>query len=96
MKVSFTVVGEPTGKGRPRYVSQGSFNKTYTPKETAAYENLVKVEYRRQCGTVKFDKKVPLDVRITAYFQIPESESKKKKGLMEARKIQSTICASSW
>lgn len=90
MKVSFTVLGDPMGKGRPRHTTMAGFAKPYTPAETASYENLVKIEYRRQCGTLKFEKDVPLDVRITAYFQIPESASKKKKALMEAHKIRPT------
>ena len=53
MKVSFAIEGEPKGKGRPRVPKSGY---AYTPEDTVMYENLVKVEYKRQCGRVFFDK----------------------------------------
>lgn len=52
------------------------------------YENLVRLEYRRQCNDFKFPKDTPLDVRITAYYGIPKSASKKKAQLMRERKIR--------
>lgn len=79
MKVKFTVLGEPAGKGRPRFRSVGSFVQTYTPEKTANYENLVKLEYRRQCGDYRFPDDTPLDMRIMAYYGIPKSASKKKR-----------------
>jgi len=79
MKVSFAIEGEPKGKGRPRVPKSGY---AYTPEDTVMYENLVKVEYKRQCGRVFFDKDSALDVRITAYYGIPGSKSGKKKKLM--------------
>lgn len=88
MKVSFTILGEPVGKGRPRFSRQGEFVRTYTPKKTANYETLVKLEYERQCNGIMFDPGTPLDVRITAYMKIPESVSKKKRQAMIERKIR--------
>lgn len=79
MAVKFTILGEPQGKGRPRFRSAGAFVQTYTPKETVAYENLVKLEYRRQCNDFKFPDGTQLDVRITAFYTIPKSVSKKKR-----------------
>lgn len=79
MAVKFTILGEPQGKGRPRFRSAGAFVQTYTPKETVAYENLVKLEYRRQCNDFKFPDGAMLDVRITAFYTIPKSVSKKKR-----------------
>lgn len=87
MKVKFTIPGEPKGKGRPRGTRDGHM---YTPKDTVYYENLVKTSYFQQCRAKPIDKDVPLDVRITAYFQIPESTSKKRKLLMMARAIRPT------
>lgn len=78
MKVKFTVWGEPKGKGRPRFTKVGNYTKTYTPQETVSYENLVKVEYRNQCGNAMFDNGEMLDMRIFAYYTIPKSTSKKK------------------
>lgn len=83
MKVKFTVWGEPKGKGRPRFTQIGNYTKTYTPQETVSYENLVKVEYRNQCGNVIFDNGEMLDMRVFAYYTIPKSTSKKKQRLMK-------------
>ena len=85
MRVKFTVLGEPRGKQRPRMTGRGI---TYTPKETVEYENLIKLEYRRQCGNRKFDDDVPLDVRILAYYGIPKSASKKKQNAMRNGEIR--------
>ena len=83
MKVKFTVLGEPTGKGRPRFTRNGPYVKTYTPDATVSYENLIKMEYRRQCRDFKFEDNDQLDVRITAYYGIPKSKPKKTQKLME-------------
>lgn len=88
MKVKFTVLGEPEGKGRPRFRQIGGFTQAYTPDKTVSYENLIKMEYRRQCNDFRFGDKEQLDVRITAYYGIPKSKSKKVKRLMEERKIR--------
>lgn len=88
MKLKFSVLGEPAGKGRPRFRNAGAFVQTYTPEKTVSYENLVRLEYRRQCNDFKFPKDTPLDVRITAYYGIPKSVSKKKAQLMRERKIR--------
>lgn len=88
MKVKFTVLGEPEGKGRPRFRKIGGFPKPYTPENTASYENLIKLEYRRQCKDFKFERGTPLDMRITAYYSIPKSASKKKRALMEQFQIR--------
>ena len=79
MKVKFTVLGEPQGKGRPRFARNGNFVRTYTPEATASYENLIVTEYRRQCRDAFFPKGTPVDVRIIAYYGIPASDSKKKR-----------------
>ena len=63
---------------------------THTPDETIVYENLIRVEYRRQCGTKRFSDSDMLDLRIRAYYAIPESASKKKKQAMEDGEIRPT------
>ena len=83
MKVKFTVLGEPTGKGRPRFTRNGPYVKTYTPDATVSYENLIKMEYRRQCRHFKFEDSDQLDVRVTAYYGVPKSKTKKAQKLME-------------
>lgn len=90
MKVSFTVWGEPKGKGRPRFSTVGKHAKAYTPAETVSYENLVKVEYCRQCKNAKFEDGSMLDLRVFAYYAIPKSTSKKKRKLMLDKVIRPT------
>lgn len=88
MEVSFTVYGEPQGKGRPRFmaykdqITGKTYGKAHTPDKTVAYENLVRVEYERQCGELRFPDDAMLDMRIKAYYSIPKSKSKKIKALM--------------
>lgn len=42
---SFTISGEPQGKGRPKFARRGSHAHAYTPKKTRAYEDIVASEY---------------------------------------------------
>lgn len=85
MTVKFTVLGEPRGKQRPRMTRNGH---TYTPAETVQYENLVRMEYRRQCSDYRFPDDAALDMRIMAYYAIPKSVSKKKRQEMLERRIR--------
>ncbi len=87
MKVKFTVPGEPFGKQRPVKPRNGH---AFTPKKTVVYENLVKTEYERQSNGVMFQQGTPLDVRITAYFTIPQSTSKKRFRMMLDRILRPT------
>lgn len=89
MKVKFTIYGEPQGKGRPRFSTVCGHVKTRTPDETVFYENLVKTEYRNQAG-VRFADDAMLDVRVTAYYTMPKSVSKKKRQAMLDRRIRPT------
>ena len=75
--VSFTVLGEPTGKGRPKFNTQS--RKAYTPTKTVNYETWVKMEYCRQCNNHKFPDDAMIEMEITAYYRIAKSDSKKKK-----------------
>lgn len=84
----FVIPGEPCGKARPRVVRNGSFTRAYTPEKTVAYENLVKLEYQRQCNGCWFDG--PVNVSIIAFFGIPASVSKKKAKGMQAGSVLPT------
>lgn len=78
----FEIIGTPRGKGRPRFYNAGKFIKTYTPKETASYENLVKLSYVQAAqltGEKIIDKNVPIKVTINCLFELPQSWSKKRK-----------------
>lgn len=86
LKYSFTVLGEPKGKGRPRFTKTG---RTYTPNDTMNYEGAVwnafraKYEEAEQIGGA-------FSIVIRAYFGIPKSASKKKREMMLTEKIRPT------
>lgn len=88
MRVKFTVDGEPQGKGRPRFNRRTGI--TYTPSDTKAYEALVITAYKQKNGTYKFPDNTALDLRIRAYFSIPESDSKKKQKQKQEHEIRPT------
>lgn len=90
MEKKFTVPGEPTGKGRPRFAKQGNFVRTYTPEKTVSYENLVKLEYERQCAGEPFSKDIPLFMKVEAFYSVPKSASRKKRIEMLGSKIRPT------
>lgn len=84
----FTVYGEPRGKGRPRFTRNGH---TYTPAETATYEQVVRLTFKgKYPQAIPFEKDVPLKVVIYAWFSIPKSVSKTKRELMEKGYIKPT------
>lgn len=72
--ITFTVPGNPKGKGRPRVTRFG----TYTPKATKDYEKLVKQSYLSAGNPVRETSDKPLSVHINAVFGVPKSYSKKK------------------
>lgn len=84
-KVKFTVLGEPKGKGRPRFSTQTG--RAFTPKQTVNYETLVHTEYMVQCEGFRFPDDAMLDMRILAYYSVPKSGSKKEK----AKKLENII-----
>lgn len=84
----FTVMGEPRGKQRAKTYRHGNFTKTVTPEQTVVYENLIALEYRRQCMDFRFKDKAMLAIVIEAYFSIPKSVSKKNRALMIERALR--------
>ena len=91
MTAKFTIPGQPVGKGRPKFSTVCGHVSTYTPEKTANYETLVKYMYQSQCWAIRFDKKVPLDMRIMAYFKIPASTSKKQAKMMRKHLIRPVV-----
>lgn len=79
MKISFSIPGEPIGKGRPKFARRGNFVQTYTPEKTASYENLVKLCYRQVPESEYAFAERPIQVNILAKFSISKSASKKKR-----------------
>lgn len=66
-QIRFTIPGQPFGKQRPKFSRAGAYVKTYTPKETTGYENLVKLFYNEAAKGKMFPEGAMLDVRIIAY-----------------------------
>lgn len=87
--MKFTIPGEPCGKARPRVVRNGNCSHTYTPERTVNYENLVKLEYQRQCGNACITEG-GVHMRIIARFSIPSSASKRKASAMACGTIRPT------
>ena len=86
--MKFVVYGEPVAKGRPRFSTKGGFVRSYTTEKTASYENLVKLSF-----DTSEDKEMlqgELSVKITAYFSIPQSTSKKKRHEMLVGRMNPT------
>lgn len=81
--LTFSIPGEPKGKGRPRFTRRGPFVRTYTPDDTLSYENLVK-----HCAQMQLRNAAPflgpVRMQVIAHFSIPASFSNKKKELARA------------
>ena len=80
------IPGEPRGKGRPRF-DRGH---AHTDPKTAAYEQKIKDAFHEAYGDKKYPKDIPLDLRIVAYYGIPQSDSKKKQASKESHEIRPT------
>lgn len=74
--VSFTVLGEPTGKGRPRFNTQSC--RAYTPKKTVNYETWVKMEYCRQCNNQKFPDDAMIEWRSQHIIRLRRVTARKR------------------
>lgn len=77
MKLTFTIPGEPTAQGRPRFSTHGGFVKAYDPKKSRNYKAYVKFlasEAMQRIGLTLTE--LPLEVEIIADVGIPASKSK--------------------
>jgi len=84
----FVILGEPRGKGRPRFTRDGH---TYTDSETRAYEKKVRQAFLAAYPLREpFPKGEPVRAVMTAYYAIPKSESKIKRELMATGYIRPT------
>lgn len=78
--VTFTIIGKPCGKGRPRFSTAGGYARSYTPAKTVEYENLVRMAWV-QSGGEKLQGVI--SATINCYFPIPKSVSMKKRVAMD-------------
>lgn len=75
--VTFTLLGQPVGKGRARAVRRGNFIAHYTPDKTRSYEGMVRHEAAlAMAGRNPID--VPVEMTMVAIFGVPASWSKKR------------------
>ncbi len=89
-RIHFTIPGDPTGKGRPKFDTRGPYVRAVTPQKTENYESLVKLCYQSQCGSFAYDKSDALGIRITAYKSIPKGTSGRKTESMLAGLVRPT------
>jgi Holliday junction resolvase RusA-like endonuclease len=74
--ITFTIPGEPVGKGRARAMVQAGHARMYTPGKTRKYEARVKdIALRAMRGTVP--TRAACILNVTAYVQIPKSWTKR-------------------
>lgn len=73
--IRFTIPGPARGKGRPRFVK--ATGRTYTPEQTASYENLVRLAAEKaMAGRPPLEG--PMELRLHMLKAIPASWSKGK------------------
>lgn len=77
--IKFTVMGTVVGKQRPRY--NRFTERTYTPRKTHKYENVVKAAYTTKypSGMWVQNKEQPISIELDIHFKMPDSWSRKKK-----------------
>lgn len=93
MYIKFTVLGEPQGKGRPRFAKINGQTIVRTPEKTAIYENLVAIEYKKAAMSQGFDRfgdSEELKMRIKAYYQMPKAARKRRQELMMLGEVRPT------
>jgi Holliday junction resolvase RusA-like endonuclease len=76
--IEIRVPGQPQGKGRARFAKIGAFMRAYTPEKTVAYEGLIALAGEKAMDGME-RLQGPVDLKITAVFQIPKGWSQKKR-----------------
>lgn len=84
--ITFTVPGQPQGKGRAKIVRIGGFSRMATPQKTVAYEGLVAhAAQAAMRDRTPFDGAVAVNLFIDC--QVPASWSQKKQRMALAGEI---------
>lgn len=85
MEINFTIWGEPTAKGRPRFFVNRGRAMAYTPAQTRSAEN----NFRAQAIAYKPAEPLSeaLQIEIKAFRSIPLSWSKKRQAMAESGQI---------
>ena len=82
--IAFTVPGKAVGKQRPRFSRTFAGVRTYTPRKTQEYEDLVRISYR---AVSKEKLKGAISATIYGYFEPPKSASKTQRAKMLSGEI---------
>ncbi|MCA9368082.1 RusA family crossover junction endodeoxyribonuclease, partial [Candidatus Kaiserbacteria bacterium] len=69
--ITFFVPGDPVGKGRPRFTSQGGRGRAVTPVKTRNYERQV-ATYAREAYKGE-PLKSPVQIRLVVKHAVPDS-----------------------
>jgi Holliday junction resolvase RusA-like endonuclease len=88
-QVSFTVYGDPKGKARPKFAKIGNHMQSYQSTEQINTESYIKMAYLEAAAGAYLTG--ALAMKVTAYFQIPKSVSKKKRDEMLSGEIRPTV-----
>jgi Holliday junction resolvase RusA-like endonuclease len=85
--LTFSLPGNPQGKGRARAFRRGNHIGHYTPEDTRSYEGMIRdIAHREMNG--RLPTTAPVRVTLTAVFDIPKSFSKKKRMLAMGNNIK--------
>ena len=77
--MKFIINERAKGKARPRFVRTGNYVRTYTPKQTREFENIIKNAFlKQQIRQIDNLYEDSVKVSIKAYFKPNKSLSKKK------------------
>ena len=72
----FKVIGKIQGKGRPRFSGKGGFVRTYTPKTTKEYEELIKESYLKENSISNYEGAI--SIKVIAYFKRRKYDKKQR------------------
>lgn len=89
-KVELVIYGEPVGKQRPRVSMANGVVRTYTPKKTTTYENLIAHEYTCRYKHRQFEMNEPIAAYVIAYFGLNKGDYGKK-GLNKSGKRKLSV-----
>lgn len=79
-EIMFTIPGEPTGQGRPRFSTSGGFAKAYDPAKSRNYKAFTRLVALQTAKKINWECcEAPVSVTIKAYLGIPSSATKKFK-----------------
>lgn len=85
--LTIVLAGHPQGKGRARSFLRGNHIGHYTPEKTRSYEGMI-----RQAAQTEMIGRLPtpepVEVLLTAVFDVPKSFSKAKRALALGNNIQ--------